>query len=132
MRDVLSKGGNMTERQWKSKIKAACISAGTYQECFDSVIASLAAILARRDETERYYQEQGGEPLVTYTNKNGAQNQIKNPALVMWHELDKTALAYWRELGLTPAELKRINEQAMKPAKRSALSQALKEIGEEN
>ena len=40
-------------------------------------------------------------------------------------DLDTQALAYWRDLGLTPAGLKKINEAAMKEKKRSALVEAL-------
>jgi hypothetical protein len=47
----------------------------------------------------------------------------------MINDLNRDALAYWRDLGLTPAGLKRVNEQALKAAKRSALSEALKGIG---
>ena len=50
----------------------------------------------------------------------------KNPLLTLWMELNRDALAYWRELGLTPSGLKRLNESAMAGAKeQSALEKAL-------
>lgn len=67
--------------------------------------------------------------LVKHTNKGGATNIEKNPALVLINELNRDALAYWRDLGLTPAGLKRIDENSMKPKKKSALADALKELG---
>ena len=47
----------------------------------------------------------------------------------MWDDLSKTALAYWRDLGLTPAGLKRIDQTAMKEKKKNSLAEALKDLG---
>lgn len=52
----------------------------------------------------------------------------KNPLLVMWDDLNKSALAYWRDLGLTPAGLKKIDEMSLK-SKKNPLVEALKELG---
>lgn len=118
----------MKATAWRKRIVQACESAGTYKECFDSVIDTLALILERRDEADTEYKKSGGKPLVSYTNKGGATNDTKNPALVLWDELNKSALAYWRDLGLTPAGLKRINETAVAPRKKSVLAEALKDL----
>ena len=117
-----------TAKQWKNKIKKAAKTAGTYQTCFDPVIDTLAGILARRDEAQRMFEEGGGEVLVKYTNKAGAENVVQNPALRLVNDLDRDALSYWRDLGLTPAGLKRIDEDAMKPKKVSPLAEALKSM----
>ena len=53
---------------------------------------------------------------------------IKNPALVLWDDLNKSALAYWRDLGLTPAGLKKLNDDALKE-KQAGFSDLLKDIG---
>jgi hypothetical protein len=53
----------------------------------------------------------------------------KNPLLVLWDDLNKSALAYWRDLGLTPSGLKKISADAMKPKKTSALAEALRDLG---
>ena len=121
----------MKAQSWKKKIIEACKEAGTYQECFDSVIDSLALILQRRDEADEQFIKLGGAPIIKYTNKGGATNPSKNPALVLWDDLNKSALAYWRDLGLTPAGLRRINEQAMKPKKTDSLTEALLSLGSE-
>lgn len=97
---------------WEKKIKTACIEAGTYQSFFDEVISVLATILENRDEVMKKYKKLGAEPVVLYTNKSGKSNPVKNPLLVLWAELNKDALAYWRDLGLTPAGYKKINEKA--------------------
>ena len=120
----------MKKSEWVKKIIEACEKAGTYQPCFDSAIDSLASILERRDEADAVFKKSGGNPIISYTNKGGSTNPAKNPALILWDDLNKTALAYWRDLGLTPAGLKRINEQALQPKKRSALAEALKDLGE--
>ena len=52
----------------------------------------------------------------------------KNPHIVLWDDLNKTALAYWRELGLTPSSLKKISEGALKSKQISSLEQVLKEL----
>lgn len=119
----------MTEKQWKSRITKACKAAGTYQKYFDTIISTLAAIMERRDAVTAEYRESGSQPLIEFTNKNGATNLIKNPMLTLINDLDRDALAYWRDLGLTPAGLKKINEQAVRASRRSPLEEALSSIG---
>ena len=111
---------------WIARISASCRAAGTYRDFFDDVIDTLAAILERRDAAEAIFQAQGGEVLTQHTNKAGATNWEQNPVLRLINDLNRDALAYWRDLGLTPAGLKKIDEQSMKPRKRSALEEALK------
>lgn len=118
----------MKANEWRKIIVDACKKVGTYQPAFDTIIDTLASILERRDDAEEQYQKLGAHPLIKYTNKGGATNPAKNPALIVWDDMNKSALAYWRDLGLTPAGLKRINEQAMAPRKRSVLAEALREI----
>lgn len=110
---------------WKKKIESACRDAGTYRGCFDGVIATLADILEKRDDAAAEYKRLGSKPIIEYTNTAGATNTSKNPALILWNDLNTSALSYWRDLGLTPAGLKKIDEAAMKPQKRSKLSEAL-------
>lgn len=104
----------MKRETWRKRIKEACVEAGTYRPYFDSVIFSLAEILETRDEVKKYYRESGAKPIVEHTNKGGNTNIVKNPILIMYDEMNATALTYWRELGLTPKGLKAINDKAMK------------------
>ena len=53
----------------------------------------------------------------------------KNPLLVSWGDMNTSALSYWRDLGLTPAGLKKIDESAIKGKKMSALGDILRDIG---
>lgn len=102
----------MKKGAWARRIKNACMEAGTYQPFFDTAIATLSEILEKRDAIGTEYKRLGEKPVIVYTNKGGKSNPIKNPLLVLWTDLNKDALAYWRDLGLTPAGYKRINEKA--------------------
>lgn len=98
----------MTKKEWKTAIKKACRSAGTYQAFFDSVIDSLAGIMEMRDRAEEQYTASGGNPVIVHTNRNGATNIVKNPALVAVLDCNTQALAYWKELGLTSKAYKQM------------------------
>lgn len=117
-----------TKNSWKKKIVEACSAVGTYRASFEPVIDTLAETLQRRDEVAAAYKKDGCRPAIAYTNKGGATNLCKNPLLVQWDDLNKSALAYWRDLGLTPAGLKKIDEKAMQSQKRSALDEALRDL----
>lgn len=101
----------MEKNKWKSKIKKACVDAGTYKKYFDFTIDTLAGILEKRDEAAAILDKEGEELIIDQTNKSGFTNKVKNPAFSVWDDLNKTALGYWRDLGLTPAGLKKINEE---------------------
>lgn len=94
------------------------------------MIDTLSSILARRDEATELFLKNGGQILVKHTNKAGAANIEQNPILRLINDLNRDALAYWRDLGLTPAGLKKINESALKGRKEDPLTAALKELGE--
>lgn len=123
------RGSGMTKLKWKNQIVKHCKAVGTYKSSFVPVIETLAEILEQRDLIREEFDESGARPVLIHTNKAGAENLSKNPLLVLWDEMNKSALAYWRDLGLTPAGLKRIDEQAVKVKKGNALAEALKELG---
>ena len=77
----------------------------------------------------RLNRKDSTNPIIKHTNKGGATNIVKNPALILWDDLNKSALSYWRDLGLTPAGLKKIDEAALKGKKQSTLEKALSELG---
>lgn len=118
----------MKRETWKKRIKQAAIDAGTYRPCFDEIINTLAGILEKRDDAEAEYKRLGSKPIVKYTNKGGNQNIAKNPALALWNDMNTTALSYWRELGLTPAGLKKLKDDALKENK-SDFGSILRSIG---
>ena len=108
----------MKREAWKKRIIEATRAAGTYQPYFDAVIDTLAGILEKRDESERLYNASGAAPIVKHTNKGGATNLEQNPALRLINDLNRDALQYWRELGLTPSGLSKISSDVVsKPEK---------------
>lgn len=120
----------MNKDEWKENIIESCRNAGTYRAYFDSVIDTLAETMEMRDDARQKFYATGGNSVVSHTNQGGNTNIVKNPMLVVIDDLNKTALAYWRDLGLTPAGLKRINETALKGgADKPSLSSVLKDIG---
>ena len=118
----------MDRKKWTRLIKKACVDAGTYKPYFDSIIDTLAGVMEARDAAQEQYQEAGAEPVIEHTNRNGAVNVVKNPMLVMVMECNAQALAYWRDLGLTPAGLRKLNEEGLKQPKKSALAEALAKL----
>lgn len=120
----------MNQKAWKSKIKKNTVQIGTYRKEFEPIIDTLAAVMETRDEALEAYEQQGRHPVIEHTNQGGNTNSVKNPLLVLLSDLNAQALTYWRELGLTPAGLKKLNEQAVKiEAKKSALESALDSLG---
>lgn len=98
----------MNKIAWKDKIIEMLISSKVYKNIYDPIIDELAGILERRDIVYQQFIDEGEEAVVIHTNKGGNANAAKNPLLVLWNELNQTALKYWRELLLTPSSLKKI------------------------
>lgn len=115
---------------WRKRIKAACEEAGTYEPFFDMAIDQLAGVMERRDAAMKQYKDDGKRPVIEHTNKGGATNLVKNPMLVIMNECDQQALAYWRDLGLTPAGFKKLgNEININVKKEVSFEDVLKDIG---
>lgn len=86
--------------------------------------------MENRDNAQAAFEESGGQAVVEHTNQGGNTNAAKNPAMTIVMDLNTQALAYWRDLGLTPAGLKKINDSMARiEVKESALEKALKELG---
>ncbi len=116
----------MTAESWRKKIISNMKKAGTYAVTYDAAVATLADLLEQRDAVYQQYVDEGCEALVEKISDRGARNYSKNPLLTVWMDLNRDALAYWRDLGLTPAGLKKLNDEALKkPGKTSSLEQAL-------
>ena len=113
--------------EWLEIIREATNEAGTYKPFFEPVLETLADILAKRDETEAIYKKSGGKPIIAHTNKAGATNLEQNPSLRLINDYNRDALTYWRELGLTPAGLKKIND-GLTMQKQSGLDKILADL----
>lgn len=104
----------MNKEEWKESIIKACMDAGTYEPFFDATIDTLAQIMESRDKAHEQFVTSGSAPTIIHVNKAKEKNVVKNPILVMELDLNSQALAYWRDLGLTPAGLKKLNADAVK------------------
>lgn len=118
----------MNKKKYVTRIKKATKEIGTYQKSFDQVIDALATILEERDRIHEQYTAEGSEPLVDFVTDRGQHNRKPNPLLKEWNELNGTALTYWRDLGLTPAGLKKINDEALKERKVTSLDSILSSL----
>ena len=97
----------METKEWFDIIEKQCDEVGTNRPEFGPVIETLASILYMRDRTYTEYIDTGGEACVLSNTKR----LMKNPRLSMLVELNMQALAYWRELCLTPASLRKITRE---------------------
>lgn len=103
-----------SKKKWKNLILKQLDSLGLNEDAYESSVDSLAAILEQRDKTYQEFRDSDGKSVIAYTNKGGSTNLTKNPLLVLWDDLNKTALAYWRELGMTPSSYKKVTGTGVK------------------
>ena len=101
---------------------------GTYNVSFIYTINVLAKVLMDYETTTEQFAKTGGSIVIKHTNKNGSTNIVKNPLYLALEKLRDDTIAYSRELGLTPAGLKRINQDGNKPEKKSKLEQILSDF----
>lgn len=118
----------MNKQEWTEVIKEACDSAGTYKPFFDSVIDTLADIMAKRDDAQVLFELDGARAVVEHTNKGGATNIEQNPCLRLINDLNRDALKYWSALGLTAHSYKQMFG-SMKVTKDVSLEDLLSGIG---
>ena len=120
----------MKKADWRREIKTKCESIGTFKSEFLPVINTLADILEERDRVRTQYKAEGSQILIEKTSDRGAVNMVKNPLLTTWEDLNKDALVYWRDLGLTPAGFKKLNVEAQKPAESAGLEKLLEDLSD--
>ena len=117
-----------TLRQRFNEIRMACQGLGTYREEFDPAIWALAKVEEERDDAWAEFEAEGGVRIITTINKAGAEYRQQNPSYTVWLNLVAESRSQRRELGLTPAGLKKLREDAMKAPKKSALAEALAKL----
>ena len=122
----------MCNYDWYNLIITQTKELGVYKPSFDSVIETLASILEKRDIALMEFEESGGELVTEFVSDRGAVNLKRNPRLQVWQDLNSQALAYWRDLGLTPAGLKKLKDLEIKSTSdMSGLERALNGIARE-
>lgn len=104
----------MDKSQWKTELEMQIKYDREYVPSFQTTIMILAEVLEERDRTYQMYIESGAQPVVNFTSDRGAVNLKQNPLLKTWQELNTTALAYLRDLGLTAAGLRKLQGQIPK------------------
>lgn len=114
---------------WERKITKACKEAGTYEPFFKLVIKQLSQIMEMRDAAMKQFEASGGNPVVMHTNKAGATNIVKNPALQVIDNCNTQALAYWRDLGLTSKGYVAITGRKPAEKKETSFEEVLAGIG---
>ena len=83
-----------------------------------------------RDQAQKQYKQMGKSPVIRHTNKGGATNLVKNPALVVINDCNQQALAYWRDLGLTPQGFRKLgNDTSSDKQKEGTFEELLSGIG---
>ena len=117
-----------TLRQRFNEIRTACQGLGTYRDEFDPAIWALAKVEEERDDAWAEFEAEGGIRIITTINKAGAKYRQQNPSYTVWLNLGAESRSQRRELGLTPAGLKKLREDAMKAPKKSALAEALAKL----
>ena len=118
----------MKASQWKRKLIQQCKDVDTYQDSFLGAITTLASLLERRDEAYAEFVAGGSQTMVTRISDRGAVNQAINPLLKLWQDLNRDALAYWRDLGLTPAGYKRLNLEAAQAKSNDGFEKILSQL----
>lgn len=118
----------MRHEKWKIRIEQACKDAGTYETWYEDAIDTLSMILENRDKAQKELEKSGGVPVVEKTMGSGAVNMVQNPALVIITELNKQALQFWRELGLTAKAFQAMQKNGFKKPEAS-FEEILADIG---
>lgn len=117
------------EKKYQTDIRRKMKAVNTYDKSFEHGIRVLAKTLVDYDDVIQQFEDGGAEIVVEYTNKNGSTNKVKSPLYMALEKLRDDILLYSRELGLTPAGLKKIKESVGGNKSGSKLEEALKKLG---
>lgn len=104
----------VTADEYLNEIMRKCTALGVWRDEFERTAQRLARVYERIDKVEDEFERTGGNAIITHTNKAKEKNLVRNPFLVEVDALYDQALTYERELGLTAAALRKINENALK------------------
>ena len=102
-----------TEKGFRVKIRDACRGVGVYREEFETLIARLAELYVRANLAKDQWRAEGSPFYVAQKNKGGGKYYTKHPLLKEIDDTERTILTLEKELGLTPAAIRKINEAAL-------------------
>ncbi len=117
-----------TLEEYKEEIIQNMRAVGTYKDSFMNTINAYARAMQDYDDVCESFEKLGSKFMVKHTNKAGADNIVKNPFYLAIEELRRVMLAYATQLGLTPAGLKRINDEMKSHGGKSKLAEALENL----
>ena len=121
----------MTAAKWRRIITESCEKVGTNEPQFQPIVKTLASILEKRDAAEKQFIDEGSKFIIEKVNtRSGEANPSKNPLIILIMDLNTQALAYWRDLGLTPAGLKKLNADGLSAKATAGFEQLLAKIGQ--
>ena len=115
------------EKAYKRDINRMMKQAGTYNKSFEITINTFAKLLYDYQETLAMFEKTGGNVVISHTNKNGSTNIVKNPLYQSIEKMRADIITYARELGLTPAGLKKLNQE-LQEEKESPLDSILEKL----
>lgn len=115
------------EKVYKRDINRMMKKVGTYNKSFEITINAFAKLLYDYQETLNMFEKTGGNVVISHTNKNGSTNIVKNPLYQSIEKMRTDIITYARELGLTPAGLKKLNQE-LQEEKESPLDSVLEKL----
>lgn len=98
-----------------------------YKKQYDTLIGIYANLICQYNKTLQKFIESGEQYMIEFTNKNGSTNFVKSPLYLILEKQRADIIIYTRELGLSPAGLKKISAD-LSDEKKSALEKALSAI----
>jgi hypothetical protein len=102
---------------------------GTYRKQFERTVRTYAEMSYDYKLLMRKFEESNDQFIDEYTNKSGATNAMTTAVYSEIKMIRKEMVTYESILGLTPAGLKRINnEMDLKKKKASNLAKALSQL----
>lgn len=122
-----------TTRKWskldarKRLIRDRMTALGIYKPQYAALVERTAKLYLKLEELEKEYEKSNGARFVEYTNKAGATNLVPNPYIRAIEDAYAELIVHERELGLTPAALRKIATAEEQPTK-SKLALALEKL----
>lgn len=129
-----SKKQQKTARKWtqleryKRLIKERMTALGIYKAQYGSLIERTAKLYIKLEKLEKEYEKSGGEQFVEYTNKAGATNLVPSPYIKAIEDAYAELIIHERELGLTPAALRKLGDALQPQNKSSPIEDVIKKL----
>lgn len=127
-------GTRKQKREWtqldryRRLIKERMTALGVYKPQYAALIERTAKLYVKLAALEKKYESSGMEPYIEYTNKAGHTNLVPNPVIKSIEDAYAELMLHERELGLTPAAMRKMGAAAEAPKEKSPLEAALEKL----